>query len=439
MRIKNSPIVRFLKEKHYVDHIPYLTVGILSSIICIAYSQIFHYFEKIGSRFIANEPYWFLFAGPVLLVLSFLLVQKLAPGSSGSGIPQVMACIEKSHKHLGPFFLGVRIIFIKIASSCLAIFSGAAIGREGPSLHISAALAHNLARVFRRMDLPFKYDQMLVAGAASGLAAAFNTPIGGIVYAIEELSHEHVRSFKDVLLLSVVISGFTAQLILGNYLFLGYPQISPHLRFSSIGLICLLSFLCGILGSVFSIFLSRIIIWRFSKPFKQQMLIVAVVSFALIGSYILFGERSIFSGKETINFILFSKGELPFTEVLMRFASPLLSSMTGVAGGIFAPSLSAGAAIGGYVSQFFDPSLRTIMAMCGMIGFLTGVTHSPLTAFVLVLEMTDRHSAVLAMMFAAFFSSIGAHVLGNKSFYETIVEAIKSDKKLNNTYGQNES
>lgn len=431
--------MRFLKDKHYIDHIPYLTVGILSSLVCITYAKLFHYFEKLGSKLINDEPYWFLLTGPFFLIVSFLLVQKLAPGASGSGIPQVMACIEKTHKHLGHHFLGLRIIFVKIASSCLAIFSGAAIGREGPSLHISGAIAHNLARLFRRLDLPFKYDQMLIAGAASGLAAAFNTPIGGIVYAIEELSHEHVRSFKDVLLLSVVISGFTAQLILGNYLFLGYPIIGPHMKFSIVALICLLSLVCGIAGSFFAIALSRIIIWRFTRPFKHQILIVGLISFILIGSYILFGERSIFSGKETLNFILFSKGNIPLSEVFMRFVSPLLSSMTGVAGGIFAPSLTVGAAIGGYVSQFFDPSLRTIMGMCGMIGFLTGVTRSPITSFVLVLEMTDRHSAVLAMMFAAFFSSLGAHMIGSKSFYEIIVDAIKSDKKLNNTDGQTES
>lgn len=436
MKFSKTATLQFLKDKHYVDHIPYLTVGIVSAIVCIAYAQLFHYFEKLGTELINRHPYVFLGVGPLLLIASFLLVQKLAPGASGSGIPQVMACVEKSHKHLGYYFLSFRIIFIKIASSCLAIFSGAAIGREGPSLHISGAIAHNLARFFNRAGLPFKYDQMLIAGAASGLAAAFNTPIGGIVYAIEELSHEHVRSFKDVLLLSVVISGFTAQVILGNYLFLGYPQIGPYMRFSYVALICVLSLLVGVLGSCFAILLARIIIWRFSKPFKQQILIVGMVAFALIASYILFGERSIFSGKESINYVLFSKGELQFSEVLMRFFSPALSSMTGVAGGIFAPALSAGATIGGYLSQFFDPSLRTIMALCGMVGFLTGVTRCPITSFVLVLEMTDRHSAVLAMMLAAFFSSLGSHWMGTKSFYEIIVDVIKSDNKLPKSDGQ---
>lgn len=437
MKYSPSGFLKFLKEKHYIDHIPYLTVGIVSSIVCIMYAQVFHFFEKLGTRLISENPYIFMGVGPIVFMLAYLMMQKLAPGASGSGIPQVMACIEKTHKHLGFYFLSKRTMIIKMVSSCMAIFAGAAIGREGPSLHVSGAIAHNLAKVFKRWDLPFKYDQMLIAGAASGLAAAFNTPIGGIVYAIEELSHEHVRSFKDVLLLSVVISGFTAQVILGNYLFLGYPQIAPYMNVASILSICVLSLLCGVLGSIFAVLLAKMIIWRFSRPFKQQIMIVGLISFTLIGAYILFGERAIFSGKESINYALFTKGELNFSEAVMRFVSPLLSSMTGIAGGIFAPSLSAGAAIGGFTSQFFDPSLRTIMALSGMIGFLTGVTRSPITCFVLVLEMTDRHSAVLAMMLAAVFSSLGAHFMGHKSFYEIMVETIKEDKTLKNSDGQN--
>lgn len=436
MKLSPAAILQYLKDKHYVDHIPYLAVGIISSLVCIAYAELFHTFETWGRKFLSTHPYVFMGVAPLLLIVSFLLVQKLAPGASGSGIPQVMACVEKSHKHLGFYFLSMRIIFVKVISSCLGILAGGAIGREGPSIHISGAIAHNLARAFKRMGLPFKYDQMLIAGAASGLAAAFNTPIGGIVYAIEELSHEHVRSFKDVLLLSVVISGFTAQVILGNYLFLGYPQITPYMRVSYISLICVLALLCGVLGSVFAILLSRIIVWRFSKPFKQQLIIVGLVGVALVGSYILFGERSIFSGRKTIEYVLFTNEKLPLSEVLMRFFGPALSSMTGIAGGIFAPSLSAGASIGGYLSQFFDPSLRTIMGLSGMIAFLTGVTRCPITSFVLVLEMTDRHSAVLAMMLAAFFSSIGAHWMGAKSFYEIIVDAIKNDKALPKSDGQ---
>lgn len=83
--------------------------------------------------------------------------------------------------------------------------------------------------------------------------------------------------------------------------------------------------------------------------------------------------------------------------------------------------------MGGFISEFIDPSLRTLLGLTGMIGFLTGVTRTPITSFILVLEMTDRRTAVFAMMLAAVFSSLSTYLVGNKSFYEAIVESIKED------------
>jgi len=422
--------MKFLSERHYIDHVPFISVGVISGVFCCLYAILFSRIERMGMGLIHQYPYWFFIISPAFLCLSFLIVQKISPGASGSGIPQVMACIEKSHQHLAPRFLGIRVLIVKITSSILAIFSSAAIGREGPSLQISAVIAHKIGLVAQRLGIQIKTEQLLIAGASSGLAAAFNTPIGGIVYAIEELSHEHLRSFKDVLLLSVVIAGFTAQIIMGNYLYLGYPFIAPS-TMNSIAIISVVSLGCGILGSFFSLLLTKLIRWRAQKTFKVQLIIVALIAVALVTAYIFLGERTVFSGKESINFVLFNKGELSLSEILLRFISPLLSSMTGVAGGIFAPSLSAGATIGGYMSQMFDPSLRTILGLSGMISFLTGVTRAPITSFVLVLEMTDRHSSVFPMMFAAMFGSLGAHIIGSKSFYETSVDLIKANEKEN--------
>lgn len=367
-----------------------------------------------------------LFLSPLLFVLSLFIVKKIAPGASGSGIPQVMACIEKSHSHLASIFLTMRVLAVKVISSVLVMFAGGGIGREGPSLQISAAIAHNVGLLFNRAGIAVKTDQLYIAGAASGLAAAFNTPIGGIVYAIEELSHEHMKKYKDVLLLAVVIAGFTAQLLIGNYLYLGYPKVTTTLSFGMLLTVSIVSVMAGILGAMFSKILTRLIAWRISKTFNQQLIIAGAIGLAMVGIYYFFGARAIFSGNESINFILFVEEEIPFSEVFFRFSSPLLTSMTGVAGGIFAPSLSAGAVFGGMMAQLTDPSLRTILGLSGMIGFLTGVTRSPITSFVLVFEMTDRHSAVLGMMFAAFFSSLGSNILGDKSFYETSVDNIKA-------------
>lgn len=426
--IVRNHLSKVWREGHYIENLPFISVGLLAGVICCLYAMLFSYIEGLGKHTFENYRYLVFFVSPLIMPLSLFIVQKFAPGANGSGIPQVMASVDQNHRHLASKFLGIRIIFVKILSSCLGIFSGAGIGREGPSLQISAAIANNVGKFFKRLHINVKQDQLLIAGAASGLAAAFNTPIGGIVYAIEELSQDHVRSYKDVLLFSVVIAGITAQLIIGNYLYLGYPQVSNYLDWKVIIAIMLTALSAGALGSLFSALLVPLIKWRKSKKMATQLVIAGFVGVFLAVSFYYFGERAIFSGSESINYVLFRRDEgIPFSEMILRFVTPLLSSSTGIAGGVFAPSLSAGATYGGFISDLFNPSIRGILGLSGMIGFLTGVTRTPITSFVLVLEMTDRHSAVFAMMLAAVFASLGTYFFGNKSFYEAIVESIKEE------------
>ncbi len=417
-----------ISQKYFGESVLFICIGVFSALVCTAYAKLFSLIEHYSGSLFANNPLIIFIMAPAGLVLSFLLVRWFSPGASGSGIPQVMACVE--HSGLAAKLLRKSVIIIKTISSLLAVSVGAAIGREGPSLQISASIAYNLGKVFRRFRIQPSPEQILVAGAASGLAAAFNTPIGGIVYAVEELSKEHIRKFKDILLLAVVLSGLTAQAILGNYLYLGNPAMPKHSGFTVFIGITVLSLFCGFLGSLFSKFLTALIEWRSKKTISTQLVIISLVGLALATSFYFLGTSSLFSGKEVINQALFFEQTVSLPVAMSRFFGPLISSMTGVAGGIFAPSLSAGAAIGNFSAAFFDPEMKIIFTLAGMVGFLNGVTHTPITSFILVLEMTDRHSVVIPMMSAAVFSSIGARLIANKSFYEFAVDRILEAEAL---------
>lgn len=421
---------KLFQEYRFKESALFITVGLITALACSMYAKLFHLTEILSLSLFKDQPILLIVAAPLGMVLSYFLVKQFAPGSSGSGIPQVLASIDHYSPKFAKMFLGKSVIIIKFISSLIGVFVGAAIGREGPSLQISAAIAHQAHKLTQKLGLRIKIEQLLVAGAASGLAAAFNTPIGGIVYAIEELSKEHIRTFRDVLLLSVVISGLTAQLINGNYLYLGYPVILKSYPFVVLSGVALCGLVSGILGGLFSKFLLSLSKWRASKTVQQQVMIVIGCGLIIGFIFYFFGERNLYSGKESINYVLYSDGTLPWTEVVSRFFMPIISSMTGIAGGIFAPSLSAGAVVGGLIAEYFDPTARTILALSGMVGFLSGVTHTPITSFILVLEMTDRHAAVFPMMLAALLSSVGAHLISNKSFYEESLERIKEQHAL---------
>ena len=187
------------------------------------------------------------------------------------------------------------------------------------------------------------------------------------------------------------------------------------------------SLFTGVLGSIFSKLLFRGISIRRKFNRSIQFLIVGSIGLVLAISFYFFGDQAVYSGKDSINSVLFDSRPIELWQVFFRFINPLISSITGIAGGIFAPSLSAGSVIGGFMASIFDPSLKTLLGLSGMIGFLTGVTRTPITAFVLVLEMTDRHSSVFPMMLAAIFSTLGAHIVGDKSYYEMMAESIKHE------------
>jgi H+/Cl- antiporter ClcA len=424
-----------LKEKwnygEYRESFAYICVGLLSGLVCCLYASVFSKIESVARDFYSlNTELIFLFA-PFSMLLALALVAWIAPGAFGSGIPQVICSIKTKRKETSDKYLNLRVLLVKILSSLVALFGGAAVGREGPSLQVSASIGNKLGSIFERFGLKIKNEQLIIAGAASGLAAAFNTPIGGIVYAVEELAHEHIRSYKTALLMSVLVAGFTAQLLLGSYLYLGYPEIAFSTDFLAISAVASISVLSGVLGALFSKLLLVSNSWRKALPLKKQFLVAGTVGILLALNYYFLGSRAVFSGKESINFVLFEDGPLTYKECLARFIAPLLSSSTGIAGGIFSPSLSAGASLGGLISQFFDPSIRTLLGLSCMVGFLTGVTHTPITSFVLVLEMTDRHSAIFPMMLAAVFSSFGAKLLGHTSYYEAVAEQLTKAENVN--------
>jgi len=426
--VKFSELRKKIPDTHFGETLLFTLIGLSCAAICSAYAWLFSVAEHASIRILGKEPLLAFVIIPPALILSWYLVRRFAPGAAGSGIPQVLASIEMRDENLIRKFLRKSVIVTKILSSFVAVFAGAAIGREGPSLQISAAVAYNLGKVFKKAGIAVRVEQMLVAGAAGGLAAAFNTPIGGIVYAIEELSKEHVRNFRDVLLLSVVIAGLTSQLINGNYLFLGYPIVSYNQGAWSLFLIVICSMTAGAAGAGCSKLLVKLIRWRSSLSAKDQLIVVGVIGLIIATTFYYLGSRHLYSGKESINVVLFRTGELAWYEGITRVSMPVLASMSGIAGGIFAPALSAGAALGGTFAGIIDPDLTVMLGLAGMIGFLTGITRTPITSFILVLEMTDRHSVVLPMIVAALCSSIGAHFFGKHSFYEEMAEDIKSNQ-----------
>ena len=231
-------------------------------------------------------------------------------------------------------------------------------------------------------------QNFIITGAAAGLAAAFNTPLGGIVFAIEELAKIHVRYFRTALFTAVIIAGLTAQGILGPYLYLGYPEVNPKgfMQFVVIGFVALI-------GGLAATLMSASILWirRRKKNFglakNVLFAFISGLTVAIIGFYL--GDNIFGSGKELMSNFLFSADKASHVNTpMLRVIGPILSFNTGGAGGIFAPSLAAGASIGSWISYLLDytGTDANLFILCGMVSFLTGITRTPFTSAIWYLK-----------------------------------------------------
>jgi H+/Cl- antiporter ClcA len=416
----------YIQTHPAVGTVPYLVSALIAGLIAVPYAEVFTYVGR-GSVFLSqSHPKVLLLFSPACFVVGWALVHFYAPEARGSGIPQVMAAhlmakngeSEELHR-----LLSLKTAVVKVASSLFCVLGGGAIGREGPTVQISAAVFQAVGRRFERFRPNGGPQPWIVAGGAAGIAAAFNTPLGGVVYAIEELSTEHMGQFRTGLISAVVVAGLVSQVLLGPYLYLGYPVIGPA-SLSILPMTIAVGLLTGFFGGLFGKLLFILSNLRLRLKKSWQLLIVAALSGLLMSVLaMILGPKALGSGNTLISDLLSgSTVNSDWTWALARFVGSIVTYLSGCAGGIFAQSLSVGAAIGAQLAHFVRPQDANLMVLLGMIGFLSGVTCAPFTAFVLVLEMTDRQTAILPMMLSALLAYAAAKSVDSKSFYERVRE-----------------
>lgn len=411
-------------KKGFLQAIPFWIASVVTGLVAVAYAKLFAYAE-LGTKWLLLNYNWSLFIiSPFCFILAWYIVKKYSSNARGSGIPQVMASIElsdnKKNHHISKL-LSLRIIIIKVLSSLVMVFGGGAIGREGPTIQIAASIFQKINSSLPKWWPKVANRNMIITGAAAGLAAAFNTPLGGIVFTIEELTKTHISYFKTALFSAVIIAGLTAQAILGPYLYLGYTNAEGASIYLFLGII-VVAIITGLIASIMCKMILKIMNWKrgLTKTFHHVLFLTLSGLILATFSYFIH-EFVLGSGKELMTSILFTDHKyLAWYVPFLRVIGPIISFSSGAAGGIFAPALSAGASLGAYMASVFELTggNANLLILVGMVGFLTGVTRTPFTSAILVLEMTDRHNVIFQLMLAGMISSIVSLLIDKHSFYD---------------------
>lgn len=341
--------------------------------------------------------------------------RRFAPAASGSGIPQVMSALDTA---LTPAqtrsLVSLKLSAFKALLGSATLLIGFSAGREGPAVQIAAGIMTWFRTSFGPRSVVHSRD-LLLAGGAAGIAAAFNAPLAGVVFAIEELSRRFEQRSSGLITTAIIISGVVSISLLGNYTYFG------RMRVDTIGgdvlwagIVC--AILAGLLGGLFSRVLllcsmgeaaGRLGGWRERRP----ILFAGGCGLAVAVLGIVSGGTAYGSGYQYTRDLLAGAGSVPLLFVVVKFVATWLSYWSGVPGGIFAPCLAIGAGLGNDVATLGHLTSVVPLIALGMVGFLAAVTQAPITSFIIVMEMIDGHAMVLSLMATALAASLVSRMI----------------------------
>jgi len=386
-----------------------VVVGLVALLFAALADRASGLFEKIVAAF----PYAPLALTPAGFALIVWITRRYAPLAAGSGIPQVIAATRGT----GPAFarlVDMKTAMLKCVLTSGALLVGGSVGREGPTVQISAAL---LGWTHRLLQVPMRVSVM-IAGGAAGVAAAFNTPLAGITFAIEELAAAYEQRMALLVITTVIVSGMVTLGLAGNYVYFG-GGIDARL---DIGAAIPVALVAGLLGGLSGGLFARLALeaarakngltrLRAGRPVLFAALCGFIVAVLGIGTGLTWG-----TGYEPARQLILGE-QLPFWLAPAKFVATLVTTVSGIPGGIFAPSLATGASFGEILRWIFPHEPASAIVLMGMAAYFTGVVRAPLTAVIIITETTGTRGFMLPLLGAAMIADASAQLLCKERLY----------------------
>ena len=344
------------------------------------------------------------------------LVQKFAPEARGHGVPEVMVAVAKNGGRIRP-----QVAVVKALASAITIGSGGSVGREGPIIQIGSALGSTLGRLLKMPDDRLK--TLVACGAAGAIAATFNAPIAGVFFALEIILRDFTARSFGVVVLASISASVVGRTLLGSNPFLTLPSFAVHAPVEY-ALFALLGIVAGLVGVGFTRVLYAIedlcdFLWRGPEWLRP------VAGGLLLGCLLFVLPQMYGVGYPVLDNGVAGKYALGFLLVLLvgKIIATSLTLGIGGSGGVFAPSLFVGAMLGaafGQVLGLIDPALAGqagAFAIVGMGATMAGTTRAPITAGIMLFELTGDYSIILPLLLAIVLATGTSRLLGKDTIY----------------------
>jgi H+/Cl- antiporter ClcA len=426
MRLRRIGRMPLISPRLWWRRVVFWVGAFLVATVAVAFAKAADWAGGLFLHFVAGHAWLPFIIAPGGLTIAFLLTRYVFPGAQGSGIPQTIAALHMHDQAMVDRVLSLRIAAGKVLLTLLGLASGASIGREGPTVQVGASIMNALGKLLRLPRLELR-RALVLAGGAAGIAGAFNTPLAGIVFAIEELSHSFETRTSGTVLTAVVVAGATTLGLVGNYTYFGQTsaQLTNNVAWLAV-IVC--SIAGGLAGGLFS---QALIIAARGLPGRAGKLILRYpVAFAALCGLLLAiigtlsGGETYGTGYAQARDMVEEHSTLPAVYALLKLAATVVSYVSGIPGGIFAPSLSIGAAMGSVLAPLVHGAPVGAMILLGMTAYFSGVVQAPITSAVIVMEMTANQSLMIPLLATSFLAFAVSRLICRRPLYGALARRI---------------
>tara|TARA_R110000868_G_scaffold32444_4_gene118044 strand:- start:12209 stop:13498 length:1290 start_codon:yes stop_codon:yes gene_type:complete len=408
----------FVYSRRWQRRLMFVVGGLIVGAAAVGLAIASDFVQDQFHRFTGTWPYAPLIVTPLGFALTLYLTNRFFPNSGGSGIPQAIAARVSKDVAWRQSLVSLRIAAGKIVLTLLGLMVGASTGREGPTVQVGASVMFAMGRFSKRHQ-----PGLILAGAAAGVAAAFNTPLAGIVFGIEEMSRSFEVRASGLVIGTIIAAGLTSLAFMGNYTYFGTSAAVMPFGYDWLAVVA-----CGVVGGLLGGLFSRLLIlFAFGFPGRfgdwvkaNPILFAGTCGLAVAICGIASGGTVYGTGYEQARAVLHDQKDLSFFYAPLKFLATMLSSISGIPGGIFSPSLSVGAGIGADMAWLFPTTPIGALVLLGMVSYFSGVVQAPITAFVIVAEMTDNHSLMVPLMLAALVAQGASRLVCKEGIYHAL-------------------
>lgn len=395
--------------------------AVLLALVALVFAELGDLLQSLQLSFVQRWPYAPLLLTPAIFAGTAWITTHWFGAARGSGIPQIIAAARYPEASSQGPLVSLRTAVGKFTLTLAILFAGGSVGREGPTVQISAAI---MVAVHRLLRVPITAG-VYIAGGAAGVSAAFNTPLAGVAFAIEELASAYEQRIAVLVMAAVMIAGFVSLGIAGDYVYFGAMRQTLRLG-SALMIIPVVAVLGGVAGGLFS--RAVLAFGRSSHPLlkavRSRAVLLALLCGLVVAAIGIAAGNTWGTGYQTTRSMVEGhSASLWFGPA--KLLATLATTLSGTPGGIFAPSLSVGAGIGNMLTPLFDAPPGAVVVL-GMAAYFVGVVRAPLTAVIIITETTASRGLVVPLFATALIADAASALVSRERLYHGLSKGFAS-------------